>query len=289
MGFSRLKFGLLAVLILVTSTGLAPVVSAENKVSPGLSITPVRQEFTIDAGTREVAHINVTNGFDRDIVVDLAVKKFSVSDVNYDLNFSDTTDDWISPNKTSIALAVGESREASFVINVPKRTAPGGYYYALAASTRLGGGGEATAQVMSLLYMTVSGDVIRTGVMQRDSVPRFVYGSVFPYTFDVRDTGNVYFSANFYGKIKTLWGSVVSQSSAGHVLFPGITRNIKGEVPAPLLPGIYKFSYGYNVDFADMTIEQTKYVIYLPLWSLIALVAVLIGLGQLVKHRRHRR
>jgi hypothetical protein len=159
---------------------------------------------------------------------------------------------------------------------VPAHASPGGYYFALVASTQVAGGAvPSTVQATSLLYLTVNGHLIRTGVMRNSSIPWFVTGTFIPYKFDVEDTGNVYFTANFFGQLESIFGAL-PQKSTGHLLMPGAAKTITDSIPAPLWPGIYKVTYGYKVDFANFTISQSAYILYMPPWSFVAIVVIIL-------------
>jgi hypothetical protein len=198
-----------------------------------------------------------------------------VTDYTYSNQFSKLQHNWIKPHVSTVTIAPGQRQQITYDIAVPQRATPGGYYFAVTMSAQVTGNGlPTTIQAVSLLYMTVNGDLVRTSVLQNDSVPWLVTGSDIPYKFDVKDTGNVYFTAYFYGQIQGLFGTS-PESGTAHILLPGAPRTISGTVPSPLLPGIYRLTYGYKVDFADFVTTKTAWVLYIPPWSVIALILML--------------
>ncbi|MEK7153406.1 MAG: hypothetical protein AAB834_05640 [Patescibacteria group bacterium] len=60
------------------------------------------------------------------------------------------------------------------------------------------------------------------------------------------------------------------------MLLHNTTRTIGDTIPAPLLPGLYKATYGYRTD-TNQTIQRSSYLLYIPLWS----IAALLGLSWL--------
>lgn len=264
-------------------------VSANTEVGKGLSVSPLRQQSTVAAGKSSSGYFTVADETSKPMNVTVSVKKFSVADYSYDYTFQTTQDDWITPQRSTITLQPGQSTKALYDITIPAKATPGGYYYALIASTQVasGSGLPETIQAATMLYLTVDGKLVRTSVLQNDSLPFWVTGSSIPYKFDVKDTGNVYFSAYFYGQLQGLFGKQ-PEIGTSHVLLPGAVRTIEGSIPMPLLPGIYKVTYGYKVDFASIITSKSAYIIYIPPWSVVALLFILLA-ARWLWQKRHKK
>ena len=269
-------------------TPLVNVAEAGAK-DKGLSASPLRQAVTIAAGNDKTEYFTVANYTDKPMTVDLSVKEFSVDDLSYDYTFNKPKNDWVKIQKNQLVLRPRQTSKVQYDIAIPPETRPGGYYFALFASTHVTGPGlPGTVQVTSLLYVTVDGKLIRTSELKNDSIPWFVMGDEITYKFNVKDTGNVYFTAYFYGKVDGLLGGQPA-TGTGHILMPGKVRTIIGSVPTPLLPGIYSVTYGYRVDYADIKISKTALVLFVPPWSLVALIFVLIVARWLWQGRQHKK
>lgn len=254
----------------------------------GLSISPLRQEMTVNPGVAKSGVFTVANYTKKPMIVDLAVKQFSVTDYVYDYKFlAPPKNDWVKMRESSTVIQPGKSKEVQFDIVVPAKTTPGGYYFSLFASTTIAGEGlPGTVQAASLLYVIVDGNLVRTSILQNDSIPFFVTGTEIPYKFDVKNTGNVHFSAYFYGQTETIFGSKSQEVGTGRLLMPGVVRGIEGKIPAPFLPGVYKVNYGYDVDFANIVITKSAYVVIIPPWSVALLLFVLLGWRWMWQRRR---
>ncbi len=273
---------LLAVTLPLKAWAAAPAAFS----SEGLAIAPLRQEVTVKPGVPTTGSFTVIDQTKQPITVTPSVEQFSVEDYSYNYKFQKPQNSWVKLNVASVSLKPGESQNIPFTITVPARTAPGGYYYTFFASTQVAGNGlPTTIQVTSLLYLTVNGQLIRTSVLQNSSVPFFVAGDEVPYKFDVRDTGNVYFSAFFYGQLSTIFGPVTQQVGTDHIVIQGAPRTINGGVPTPLLPGVYKLTYGYKVDFADFIVTKTAYVLFIPPWSFVAFIFLVFAVRWLWQRR----
>jgi len=266
-------------LIVSIMIGYIPTSSfAVNSVpSHGLSVTPSRQALNIAASKEKASYFTVANYTDKVMKVDLTVQEFSVSDLTYDYVFRKPDHEWVKMQLDQIYLQPKQSSKVFYNVTVPPRAKPGGYYFALFASTKVEESGlPGTEQVASLLYLTVDGKLVRTSVLQNDSVPWFVMGNEIPYTFNVKDTGNVYFTAYFYGKVNGLFSNQ-PMTGTSHVLMPDAIRTISGSVPTPILPGVYSLTYGYKVDFADVEIAKTKLVVFIPPWSIATLAFIILA------------
>jgi hypothetical protein len=264
------------ILSLVAVLPSAPVGAVDVK-DKGLSISPLRQETKVAANKPTTGYFTIANLTEKTMQVNLSVRQFSVKDYDYDYVFRTPEYDWIKLKETQVTVEPHKSKKLLYDVTIPANTTPGGYYFALFASTDIAGPGlPGTVQAASLLYLQVDGKLVRTSVLQNDSIPFWVMGSEIPYKFDVKDTGNIHFSAYFYGQVTGLFGSF-PEVGTSHLLMPGSVRTIEGAVPTPILPGIYKVTYGYKVDFAQIITAKTAYIIFIPPWSIVAFIFILLG------------
>lgn len=256
----------------------------------GLSVSPVRSDLRTAPGKIARGNIAVGNPSNEVITVNLAVKTFSVTNLTYDYTFgSGDASSWVSLDTSTVTIKPGETAKVNYTVAVPAKATPGGYYFAIFASTTVGGVGEpGTVQAASLVYTTVEGELVKTSVMQNATLPVFVSGGEIPYSFDVKDTGNVHFTAYFYGQTEALLFGKQTEAGVTHLLMPGAVRTVHGTIPSPLLPGVYRVEYGYKVDFANIVTSQTGYIIYFPPWAFILLLFVVL-LGRWLWQRQQQK
>lgn len=267
----------------------SPITSAAGQKSEGLSISPLRQEVAVEAGKTTPGFVTVGNLTDKQMIVDLSVREFSVTDYDYDYEFKFPPQrDWVRLRQQSFVLEPHKTANAWYDVTIPDKTTPGGYYFSIFASTKVEStsGLPGTIQAVTPLYMKVDGDLIRTGVLQNDSIPFLVTGYEVPYKFDVKNTGNVHFTAYFYGQLGGLLFGQQPEVGEDHLLMPGKIRTVEGTIPTPLLPGIYKVTYGYKVDFASITTVKTGYILFIPPWSIIALVLFFFAIRWMRQRRQ---
>lgn len=276
-------------IFLSLTTALSPLsAAAVETTNKGLYISPIRQETTIAAGKTKTNIVTIANLTDKPMTVNFSVKQFSVTDYAYDYTFRPAENDWVKMSTSQIQLQPNQSKNISYTVSVPPKTSPGGYYYTLFASTDLPGSGlPGTIQATSLLYITVEGKLVRTSVLQNASIPWLVTGNNIPYKFDVKNTGNIHFTAYFFGQLTGLFGAQ-PEAGTSHLLMPGTVRTISGSIPSPLLPGVYKVTYGYRVDFAQIITTKSSYIIYLPPWSIVALLLIALA-GRWLWQQKHKK
>lgn len=279
-------------LFAVLFAALLPTVAyAQETSNRGLGISPLRQEKEVAAGKPASGTFVVANNTNNVAEVSLTVQQFSVENATYNYLFKPVENDWVTLREQSISLQANQSKTIHYDISVPPKSAPGGYYYTMVASVQSTKQGlPTTLQAATLLYLTVDGELVRTSVMRNESLPFLVTGRDITYKFDIENTGNVHFSAYFYAQIDGVFGLVKQpQVGTSHLIMPKTTRSIEGSVQTPVLPGIYKVSYGYDVDFADFVNQRTGYILFIPPWSVaVVIVACLGGLWWRQKLKRRK-
>jgi hypothetical protein len=273
------------VLVALLATSWYGSAAAAGPKNKGLLISPLKTYTAVDAGGQKTDTFTVANFTDRPITVDLSVKQFSVSDYAYNFSFSEPSNKWIALKTQSVALKPNENRKIDYTVTVPPGSAPGGYYFTLFASAQLTSSGLAsTVRAASLLYLTVNGQLIQTSAPIGSNMSHFSFKRDVPYYIDVKNTGNVHYFANFFSSMN---GILLHTSPTGnsHLLLPGKARHVTGTARAPFLPGIYRAQYGYKTDAGDSYTAST-YVIFIPLWSIAALLLALFAAYRVWVHRK---
>lgn len=261
-------------------------VSAIENHNKGLSISPLRKQISVKAGAVQYGSATVANLTDKTMVVSMSIKEFSVDTISYEYKFNEPSRNWVGTNLESVYLQPREKKSIDYEIQVPSSAKPGGYYYALFASTQPQDASfPSTIQVVSLIYMTVDGELDRSSVLKKESVPWLVMGSSVPYTFTVQNTGNVHFVAYFRGVVEGLWTKNIGPESV-HIMMPGSPREVSGSVQMPVLPGAYKMTYGYKVDYDSSEVSKTAIIVFVPPWFLAGVLFVVLCI-RWMRQRKH--
>lgn len=277
---------IIAIVFSIAVIVLAMNVFAESPApGKGLFITPSYQELSVSPGEPSKQTITVADYTDKPMTVTLSVKKFQVTDYKYDYKFSDDSDHWVKLTQNTVSLTPGQQANVAYTINTPKNATSGGHYYAIFASAAMTNAGVAqTGQVVSQLFLKVGGNQILSGTISGGSAPFWVFGNTVPYKFDARNTGNVHYEANFFGKLTNLFGANESESDTNYVLLPGTVKSIGGSVPTPLFPGLYQLTYGYSADFLHGT-TKSIWILFIPPWSVIVLIFIIAGISKLFNRK----
>lgn len=257
---------------------------AQTPTNKGLAISPPQQFLEVDAGKTVQGNVTIANFTTAPLTVTLSVEQFSVADYSYNYIFSDVKENWLHFTQTVVQLQPNKSAQVAYSVTPPGKTAPGGKYYTIVASATLKQGSiSSQVQVATPLYITVNGPTIQTNKLVSHSISGFVVGNVIPFSLDINNTGNVHYTATTTGSISGLWTDK-STVTATHILLPGTTRRVTDDIPSPLLPGIYKATYGYSTDSSKPIISEGL-VVYTPLWFYAVVILGSWGLSILI--RRH--
>lgn len=272
----------LSVTILAAATGIASAASTSSK---GLQITPIRQFLSVDAGKATQSHYTVANHTDNSLTVTLSAQQFSVANYTYDYTFSPPANDWLHLGLTTVSLQPNQSIDVPFTLHVPAGSQPGGYYYTLFASATLPTKGlSSTIQAADLLYVTVNGKLTRTSHLQTSSIRRVSFGRSIPFTLQPVNTGNTHFFAYVSGQ---LHGPLTKQAGTPdtHILMPGKPRTITASIPSPVLPGVYRATYGYKTD-QGQSVMVSSWIVFIPPWFIAFLLATLLVAGKFFTRKK---
>lgn len=244
--------------------------------------------MSIAAGQTQTRAVTVANLTEKPMSVSLSVEQFSVADYTYRYHFSPSKHDWIHLDQTMLQLQPGKSARVPYTIAIPAGAAPGGHYFTILANTQLQSGSvTSTVQAATVLYTTVQGNLVESNTVIGSHMPWISFGKALSFTLDVKDTGNTHFFVYVSGQLHGL-SAQPSPTEATHLLLPGAIRTVGSSIAPPLLPGVYKATYGYRTE-SNQTVTRSRYVLFVPPWSL----AIPIGLGWIGvivwRHSRKRR
>jgi hypothetical protein len=238
----------------------------------------------MDAGKTQDSSFVVANLTTGTLQVNLNVQQFSVENYNYNYTFQQPQNDWLHLAETQVTLQPQQSKTIKYTLSVPAQTAPGGRYYSLIASAKLNAGGiENTIQAADLLYLTVNGKLTRVSHLEGSSIPWLVFGKEVPFTLEPINTGNVYSYVYVSGELHGLFVPP-PETSAAHLLIPGHVRRLNSSIESPLLPGIYKATYGYKTE-GNWVVQESRWILYLPPWSIAFAIAAVLLVGAYYRRR----
>lgn len=267
-----------------SSASAAPATTAAT--SKGLYITPIRQYLSVDAGNSLRSTLTVANYTANSLDVTIAIKQFSVTPYTYNYTFQAPIDNWLHIGTKELTLSPSQKATIPYVITPPAASAPGGRYYTLVASAALSSQGiSSTVQAADLVYITINGKLTTVSHLEGSHIPRLVFGHTIPFTLQPIDTGNMYSFVYVSGLLHG-WLVRPPETSTAHLLMPGKVRTLSGSIASPLLPGMYRASYGYKTT-AGWAIEKSTWIVFIPPWSVAFVLALALVLGKfLPRHRK---
>lgn len=258
-----------------------------STAASGLEISPVRRELKVDPGKTATTNVVVANLTKQDLDITLYFREFSVINTDYDYSFQTSPYDWLRIETPQLTLKPGESRTIPYSLTPGAEASPGGYYFTVFASANIDSGGIAsTIQAASLLYSTVNGALDYGGRIERIVMPKVLFSPDITYDFTMTDTGNVYYTIYTIATLNSLFDRTSAQTAA-HLVLPDKPRRITGDLPAPVLPGIYSATIGYRTDQGVVT-TRSQPVVYLPPWSIVVLIGLIIVAVTVTRRLRRR-
>lgn len=279
----------IAICVILLTLSLTVNAQSVEPTHSGLAIAPTTQDITVKSGESSRKSIEVANYSDKQLIVTLQAKEFTTTDYSYDVSFSNPTNDWVRFEQNRIVLEAGQEKIVPVTIDVPQDVAPKSYYFAVFASADMPSVGfKQMAQVVSLLMTKVEGEWIQTGVIDADRVSFWNLDSKIRYRFDAENTGNIHYSIVVFGQIENLFGGAGKQQGAGHMLIPGAKRAIEGSVASPILPGLYKLTYGYTLGSGSAITSKTVLIVFIPPWAIILCIMLVVFGIKIWRSRRQK-
>ena len=263
-----------------------------DALSEGISLSPLRSELSIAPGTSQDGTLSIKNNSNKQIKVQMDAEAFSVINQQYDYAFDAESQlsNWVQFDKNNIDINQGETAIITYKIGVPISAEPGGRYISLFASTNTDNDSNSIAsrqRVGSLLYITVLGDVTRAGELISISSPAIVLSDSEMISFQLRNSGSTHYRSKYELKVTSLFGDTLKDSSGDSLILPGTIRRITQQLVMPTWPGIYKMHYQIGLGDNPMYVKD-KVFLYIPIWSLLLIAALVGGIYTYFKIRKIR-
>jgi len=298
MGNKRLiKFFIFATCVVSVFLGMASTVSAQGTATlKGLTLSPLRTELNLSPGTSINGYLKITNSTDKPMTVDLNAEEFKVINPQYDYEFiaESGVARWVSFEPSEVIIKAGASKKVKYTVGAPLTAELGGYYISMFASAAVGSPGDAgnsQQRLASLLYITVSSDVLgavtRAGHILSLSSPWLMVDKG-AWGITIQNGGTTHFRSDYSVKIEDLFGGKVSDNQNSALILPNTIRAISGELPSPSIPGIYKVIYTVGLGDTPSVVE-THYMLFLPIWAITIITAVIVACGYRLYRKMYKK
>ena len=276
----RLRY-VFSIALLCCGVIATPIIHAQEQ-KDGLRVSPLRSRPVQKPGDTTSGELTISNHSGRTLEVSLDVERFKVVDEAYNYDFAPGEyTDWIRLADRSISLEDKATKKVAYSLAVPNNAPPGGYYFALFASSKNGSGQTSFVEVQriaSLVYLEVSGLIERKATMLGVDVAWLQTKHDVPMGTRISNQGNSHSEARIKQTIRPLIGKSSDELHTGLVL-PSTIRNIEKKIQLPWWPGIYRISSEFSPpQGGTQRVEHT--VVYFPLWLLVVPVAILSYIAQ---------
>ena len=209
---------------------------------------------------------------------------YSVSGENYDQSFvlqpkMVDASKWFHFNQTSYHMAPHTTVLVPYQIQIPAGVGSGGYYAVVFAQTSQAGGGTIKAQkrLGILQYITVSGNLNRSGRIESFAVPFLQTTSPLQTTLRLRNDGNVHYDAATEVLVKDLFGNTKAILSDNHTVLPSTIRRMS--INWDKSPGFGLFRVEGTVDINGKTDQlPVRYTLLLSQTAFIIIFLCLVAL-----------
>ena len=250
-----------------------------------LTITPLRSEYTIPAGTTQKGTITLKNTGTEALDVTLDAEAFKVINENYDYSFqpNSTLGTWVGFSSDDFELTPNSSKNVEYSLNIPIDAEPGGKYLSLFASSIPTNDSSAIVpveRVGSLLYLTIPGGTTQAGKLLSLHTPSVVFGTS-SWNATIQDSGTNHFRSTYSATLSDAFGRKLSTTTDSRLILPQTVRLLSGDIPAPTWLGVYKVTYDFSLGDSPDAV-QTKWLVSLPPLQIAALMVILLALVFLV-------
>lgn len=288
---TRLRYALALLIFIVPSFAFA---------GTGLTIQPVKVSVTLNPGGVAEGTILLTNASDESVQVDSTIQDFiplagadSIQFVGRAPGVT-TVRDWVTLDiPATIPLGQEELREVHYTIRAPENAEPGSHFgvvFFKAVPSSSTGSLRIGTQVGVLLFVTVPGNRLQKGTIQRFSAPSFVQGAPVPFTLKFENTGTVHFEPKGTITIRNMFGAVAGiVPIEGQVVLPTGVKDLHFEWrPQGFIFGSYTAAASV-VDGEGNQLTSSSISFYAaPLWYIGGFLLLVIVIYALLRFIRSR-
>jgi len=262
-------------------TGLIFFVASAHAVT----ISPLRFLVTLDPGSLQTVTVNIKNTDNQNITVRpvvLGAQQDSSGQTKFSVGAS-SAEKWVESDVVKLAVAPGVSKDITFTITAPIGTTPGSYYLAIGGEQVSGGGQIGLAgRVLAILTVQVSGTAQeKVSITKWNLEKYFTTKKIWPAHLELKNDGNVEVPAEAKAILRDWRGNELKTFSLldQAQFLSASTRFVDQDIAVgktPFWPGIYQMQAQINYGLTSQTITAIDYLFYLPTWSVVALIIIIL-------------
>lgn len=256
------------------------------------TLMPMSQQINLNPGETYTGNITIVNPVDAkdDFHYKVSISPYGVVGEDYraDLQNNGKRNEiinWITIEEPTGTVKPNESKKVNYTIKVPANAEAGGQYAAIAVSSdnnAPAAGGVAVNNIFemaSIIYGTVSGNIVRGGEILENNIPGFVLVPPVEVNALLENTGNIHETATVSLNVSNFFtGEVIfphngENNEFGEVVMPESTYRATRHVSNLPSLGVIKINQTIYYNGKNSTIE--KNVIICPLWFLLLVIAAI--------------
>jgi hypothetical protein len=238
--------------------------------------------------------LKITNEDTQEAILALSIQGFSISEedgsviLDGEQKLPSQITKWISFEKKGMNFNPKETKIINFQIEIPKDAMPGGQYAAIVVSMdrvqRDKGQSSGSARVVSLLMLTVSGDIRENATIKDFKTIKHTNSYTFELT--MKNNGNNHIKPQGHIVITNLWGTKIGEVALnGENILPGFSRKIQTEwKPEKKLFGQYTATLISNYG-SKKTISLSAANSFLAWSNYFIWILLLIAVALLIKYK----
>lgn len=269
------------------------------------TVKPMAQTLSLTAGESTSGSITIINPLssESDFSYKVTVVPYGVKEDGEEadlLTESPQTElvKWITIEKPTGKVPVGESTQVDFTINVPESAPGGGQYAAIIVSSNDTSDTTSTVdyvyEIASILYTEVDGQIVRNGSIVDHQVPGFSTTPKVSVTSQLENKGNIHEFAkvsltvtNFLSG-EEIYSTEEAEVPTTEIVMPGSTRTIIRDISN--LPSLGIVTIKESIDYLGQNSTIERQLAICPLWFILlaAFTVVAIVAAFVARFRRRK-
>ena len=264
---------------------------AEEAQSANEHITVIPAKFEIwgNPGQTYTQALRITNEDKEAVLLQLSTESFvssgedgSVIIAATNPNVDNDLQKWIMFKEKGMEFKPKESKVITFNIDIPKDAKSGGKYASIVISTdrinKTDDKTSATARVVSLVMLSVTGDIVDEASVQSFKVDRQFGLKNFDFTVRVKNTGNNHIRPQGSIVITNFWGTQIDEIALdGESIIPKMTKKMVTEWnPGKAMFGRYTATMVTTYGFTKKLTLSESTNFWVMTWQSVILLSILV-------------
>ncbi|MDB5161781.1 MAG: hypothetical protein JWM52_289 [Candidatus Saccharibacteria bacterium] len=242
-----------------------------------ITISPLRTELTLAAGTSNTGTLRLYNTGKQDLYIQMNTQLFTIADSDYNYSFDENNavNQWVRYSPANFSLEAGKSLDIQYSVNVPLSASVGDKYFMMFASTTPSQSAaiKTAERVGSIVYLTVPGDITRTGKLLSLRSPLLATKDT-TWSANIQNAGSSLFRSHYTVSVQTLWGQEVNKQEDSALILSNSIRLVSNNLEMPSWLGVYKVAYTFELGDSN-PITETHTLIYAPIPQVVLLLVLL--------------